>query len=71
MNISNSFEKRLQFLEEKFEYQDHTIEILNQVIIEMRKELDMLQEKYSTLKKELAVLSTPFEKQEDPPPPHY
>ncbi len=71
MNTSSLFEKRLQFLEEKFEYQDNTIEILNQVIIDMQNEVETLKEKYSVLKKELAVISAPHEQQADPPPPHY
>lgn len=68
-NVSQS-EKRLQILEEKFEYQDNTVEALNQVIIEMQKEIDQLKEDYQDLKKEVAAMEQ-AEPIANDPPPHY
>ncbi len=70
MDNENQFEERVQRLEEKFEYQDNTIEALNQVIIDMQKEIDLLRENYQDLKKVVATID-----QSEPipniPPPHY
>jgi uncharacterized coiled-coil protein SlyX len=70
MDNENQFEERVQRLEEKFEYQDNTIEALNQVIIDMQKEIDLLRENYQDLKKVVAAID-----QSEPipniPPPHY
>lgn len=70
MENQKNLEERLQRLEEKFEYQDNTIEALNQVIIEMQKEIDQLRDNYKDLKKAVAAID-----QSEPipniPPPHY
>lgn len=70
MEKQNQLEERLQRLEEKFEYQDNTIEALNQVIIDMQKEFDQLQANYHDLKKVVASIdqSEPIPNE---PPPHY
>lgn len=68
--MSNEIERRLQLLEEKFEYQDNTVEELNQVIIEQQAQLDKLQEEFDKLKEEVAAssLDTPDINEK---PPHY
>lgn len=70
MDSANQLEERLQRLEEKFEYQDNTIEALNQVIIEMQKEIDQIREHYLNLKKVVAAIGQ-SEPIADTPPPHY
>ncbi len=64
-------EKRLRNLEEKFEYQDRTIDALNDVIIEQQSQLEALCDQILRLR---ALLTAGEEKPgegEDPPPPHY
>lgn len=62
---------RIQILEEKFEYQERTIDDLNEVIIEQQKQLNVLEEQMDRLLTLLtAIQDTPNEGQ-DPPPPHY
>jgi SlyX protein len=65
--------KRLQLLEENFEFQESTIDTLNQVIIDQQGQLDKLEEKINRL--EGLLLSVQTESLsgggEEPPPPHY
>ena len=46
--------KRMQLLEEKFEYQDQLLETLNQVIIRQQATIDSLQLEIETLKAAVA-----------------
>lgn len=64
-------DQRIQLLEEKFEYQDNTIETLNQVIISMQAEIDQLREDFIDLKKAMSTMGQDSNQQTDPPPPHY
>lgn len=65
---------RLQVLEEKFEYQERTIDTLNEVIIEQQTQINSLEEQILRLQ---ALLSAIADNQhsgeggDDPPPPHY
>lgn len=71
MSKDDKTEERLRVLEEKFEYQDNTIEVLNQVIIDMQAEIDQLRENFSDLKKVMATVDQNNGETSDPPPPHY
>jgi SlyX protein len=65
--------KRLQLLEEKFEFQESTIDTLNEVIIDQQVQLSKLEEKIKRL--EGLLFSMQIEPiaggGEEPPPPHY
>ena len=69
-NIEQKLAKRLQNLEEKFEYQDRTIETLNDVIIEQQAQINAMEEAIEKLHSLLATNLTQ-EESKDPPPPHY
>lgn len=63
-------EKRIQLLEEKFEYQDMTIETLNEVIIRQQETIDKLQADCEQLKEQLLAASHNLEDVNETPP-HY
>ncbi len=69
-NMEQKIAHRLQILEEKFEYQDQTIETLNDVIIEQQKRMDSMQLTLGKLHSLLAANLVQSD-QEDPLPPHY
>ena len=69
-NIEQQLAQRLQILEEKFEYQDRTIETLNDVIIEQQAQINAMEEAIEKLHSLLATNPTQVEAK-DPPPPHY
>lgn len=71
MTTKNDFEKRLQDLEEKFEYQDITIDTLNEVIIAQQKELDTLKQDLIDIKESASIVGQSDNNKSDPPPPHY
>ena len=71
MTIKNDYEKRLQALEEKFEYQDITIDTLNEVIIAQQKELDTLKQDLIDIKESASLVGHSDNNKSDPPPPHY
>jgi uncharacterized coiled-coil protein SlyX len=62
---------RLQILEEKFEYQERTIDTLNEVIIEQQTQLNSLEDKILRLQALLTAIEDNPSGGEDPPPPHY
>jgi len=68
--MSSEFEDRIRILEEKHEYQDHTVEALNQVIIRQQEQIDSLQEELKKLREDVMAASIDtgdiVEK-----PPHY
>ncbi len=66
-------EKRLQVLEEKFEYQDNTIDALNDVIIDQQNQITKLEERLNRLESMLLNIHTEaaIPGGEEPPPPHY
>ncbi len=68
--IEQETAKRLQVLEERFEYQDQTIETLSDVIIEQQTQINKMEENLAKLHNLLATNSVQKE-QEDPLPPHY
>ncbi len=70
--MSTDLEQRLYRLEESFEFQDNTIEALNQVIIAQQKQIDELEHSIEKLKHVLSTANTePGEQSPEPPPPHY
>jgi|GEM_PF-2038703 len=62
---------RLQELEEKFLYQDRTIDDLNEVIIEQQAQLYALEEKFRRLQALLTAIEDQPSGVPDPRPPHY
>ncbi|WP_163337224.1 SlyX family protein [Desulfopila sp. IMCC35008] len=68
--MSQELENRIQLLEEKFEYQDMTIETLNEVIIRQQRSIDKLQTDLQLLKEQLLASSHNLEDVNEPPP-HY
>ncbi len=62
---------RLQILEEKFEYQDQTIEALNDVIIDQQAQINALEDQIRRFHALLAAIDDNPGGGEEPPPPHY
>ena len=69
--MNDEYSERLRALEEKFEYQEQTIDSLNEVIIDQQKQLSLLTEQVHHLKSQLAAGGEEQAAGEDPPPPHY
>lgn len=66
--------RRMQILEEKFAYQEKTIDALNDVIIDQQAQLDMLKEQLRELRELMTAVqqpSYPSSGGDEPPPPHY
>ncbi len=62
---------RIRILEEKFAFQDRTIDALNDVIIEQQTQLNSLEDKIRRLEALLAAMENSPGSIENPPPPHY
>ncbi len=62
---------RLQILEEKFEYQDQTIDALNDVIIDQQAQINALEDQIRRFQALLAAIDDNPVGGEEPPPPHY
>jgi len=69
--MNDEYSERLRALEEKFEYQEQTIDSLNEVIIDQQKQLGLLTEQVHHLRSQLAAGGEEQPAGEDPPPPHY
>lgn len=68
--MSSELESRIRILEEKHEYQDRTVEMLNEVIIRQQAQLDKFQEELIKLRED--VLAANIEAEDvNEPPPHY
>lgn len=65
----DELQERLQVLEEKFEFQDQTIDALNDVIVDQQNQMAQLEEQVRRL--DSMLLGLKEEQLEDPPPPHY
>ena len=69
--MTDEYSDRLRILEEKFEYQEQTIDSLNDVIIDQQKQLTLLTDQVHHLTSQLAATQEENPAGEDPPPPHY
>ena len=69
--MTDEYSDRLQLLEEKFEYQELTIDNLSEVIIDQQKQLTLLFEQIERLRSQLTASQDDHLAGEDPPPPHY
>jgi SlyX protein len=63
--------RRLQILEEKFEYQDQTIDALNEVIIDQQAQISALEDQIRRFQAMLSAIEDTPGGGEEPPPPHY
>ncbi len=71
MTTLDDINNRIQILEEKFEYQERTIDALNDVIIEQQTQINSLEDQVSRLQALLTAIEDSPSGGEDPPPPHY
>ncbi len=71
-NTGKDIERRLMVLEEKLEYQDDTVEKLNEVIIAQQHQIDKLEEKLTRLHEIMEAGNQEVgERGTEPLPPHY
>jgi SlyX protein len=69
---SESIEKRMIVLEEKLEYQDYTLEKLNEVIIAQQNQIDKLENELARLREKMEANDLEVDESGgEPPPPHY
>lgn len=68
--MASELENRIRILEEKHEYQDRTVEMLNKVIIEQQAQIDKMQEELVKLREDAMSASLDGEIANEPPP-HY
>lgn len=67
--MNDNLNNRINNLEEKFEYQDQTIDTLNDVIIDQQSQITRLTEQINRI--ESVLLNIKDDQGQDPPPPHY
>lgn len=67
----NDLSKRIQYLEEKFAFQEQTVDALNDMILEQQKQINELEEQLVKLKQQLSYNMQQTADDQDPPPPHY
>ncbi|KAA8696126.1 Protein SlyX -like protein [Pseudomonas caricapapayae] len=67
-----SLEERVMELESRMAFQDDTIQALNDVLVQQRRELDHLQLQMAAMLQRQEEMGSQFETfEEDAPPPHY
>ncbi len=71
MTTLDDINNRIQILEEKFEYQERTIDTLNDVIIEQQTQINLLENQVNRLLALLNAIEDSPGGGEEPPPPHY
>ncbi len=69
--MNQSILQRIQILEEKFEYQDQTIDALNDVIIEQQAQINALEDNLLKLRDMLSTNTMQGDYGGEPHPPHY
>ena len=68
--MSSELDNRIRMLEEKFEYQDRTVEMLNQVLIRQQAQIDKFQEELGKLREDVMASAVETEIVSSKPP-HY
>ncbi len=69
--ILGNIDNRIRILEEKFEYQEQTIDALNDVVIDQQTLIDALEDKINRLQSLLSGIEDIPGGGDEPPPPHY
>lgn len=69
--MTENYSERLRVLEEKFEYQEQTIDSLNDVIIDQQKQITELEARLQHIQSFIEAAKDAGPNGEDPPPPHY
>jgi len=69
--MSIDIDQRIQNLEEKFEYQERTVDALNEVIIEQQGQLNALEDQLNRLQALFTAGQEPPVGGQEPKPPHY
>lgn len=64
-------EERIIELEKKAAYQESVIDDLNQVIVELRAQVDILTAEMAGLRDQMDAGNWTIDPQDEPPPPHY
>lgn len=64
-------EDRLIEIEKKYAFQEHTLEQLNQVVIDQQRRLDKLERQLKFLHEQLTGNDLIKKPEEETPPPHY
>ena len=71
ITATDEINNRILVLEEKFEYQERTIDALNEVIIEQQTQLNSLEDRILRLQGLITAIEDNPGGGEEPPPPHY
>lgn len=71
ISTTDEMNYRIQILEEKFEYQDRTIDALNEMIIEQQTQINSLEDQILRIQALFSGIEDNPSGGEDPPPPHY
>lgn len=64
-------DKKIIDLEKKIAFQDSVIEDLNQVVVELRAQVDIITAEMAGLKDQIDSANWPLDPKDEPPPPHY
>lgn len=67
----NSLNNRILHLEEKFAYQEKTVDALNDVIIEQQAQINSLEEEVRRLRLQMSSADEAGPELPSVPPPHY
>lgn len=69
---AGNLDERLVVLEEKLEYQDYTLEKLNDVLIAQQRQLDEMEISLQRLREKIEIQELDGDQQgEEAPPPHF